>query len=276
MSENGELMKAEIVDADALAILNKSEIDQQIATAKTYPRSIERAQRMIRTLATQSQDVAMSCMYTLKRSGQDGKPRNIIGPSVRFAEILVASYGNIRAASRIIKEEQRFVTAQGLCHDLESNSAISVEVRRRITTSKGRRYGDDMIGVTGMAAMAIAYRNAVFKVVPRALWEQFFNEARGVAAGQRETIAKRRVALFDHFAKLGVSKDRILASVGVVGEADIGVDEIITIGGLANAIKDGELTILQAFPDPDAKPEQPRTLDDVAIEIEADTEADPQ
>src|SRR5678816_4803120 len=97
--------------------------------------------------------------YSLPRGG-----RNIVGPSVRFAEVVASSWGNIRSGARIIDIDDKFITAQGQCFDLEKNICVQVEVKRRITKKDGKRYDDDMIGVTGNAACSISLRNAVFKV----------------------------------------------------------------------------------------------------------------
>src|SRR5690606_9442298 len=135
-------MKIEFIAADTLGTLVKSEIDMQISTAKAFPRSITAFLNRVESLATVSQPVAESCSYSLPRKQFDEKTgryetKILTGPSVRFAEIVVSSYGNIRAGSRVISNDGRFVTCQGICHDLETNTCVSVEVKRKITTKTG-------------------------------------------------------------------------------------------------------------------------------------------
>jgi hypothetical protein len=72
------------------------------------------------------------------------------------------------------------VTAQGVCHDLQSNTFIAYEVRRRITGKGDRKYSDDMIGVTGNAASSIALRNAILKIIPKVFWDGIYQAARQV------------------------------------------------------------------------------------------------
>lgn len=238
----------EIVTAESgtVAILNKSEIDQQIATARRYPRSTQSFLRECLGLATISEAVADECFYALPRDG-----KMIEGPSARFAEIVAHSWGNARAGARVVDDQGEFVTAQGVFHDLEKNVAITYEVKRRIVDKYGKRYKPDMIGVTANAACSIALRNAVFKGVPKALWNSIYLETRRVAAGDAKTLATRRADIIGALCKLGATREQIFAVLDVKGEEDITLDHIITLKGLGNAIKEGDTTVEQAFPNPD-------------------------
>jgi len=227
------------------AVLGRAEINQQIATAKAYPRSLKRFIAEARELATLTDDVAEECMYALPRGG-----KTIEGPSARFSEIIAHAWGNCRAGGRVMSEDAEFVTAQGVFHDLEKNVAITFEVKRRITDRRGKRYDSDMIAVTGNAASAIALRNAVLKGVPKALWRPIYEEARRCAIGDQHTLAARREGAFAYFAKMGVSQERILAVLGVEGIEDVGLDELAKLTGIKTALKDGDTTIDQAFADP--------------------------
>ena len=158
---SNQLQKAQHVDGAALAVITAAEIDRQVATAKQYPRDIAKCLTELRGLVTSSEEVAQECFYTLERKEKEkGTNKEIIkfivGPSVRFAELLVYCWHNLRVATRIVEEGTEFLTAQGIAHDLERNNAVSTEVRRRITTAQGYRYGADMIGVTGAAAGSAA------------------------------------------------------------------------------------------------------------------------
>ena len=100
-----------------------------------------------------------------------------------MAEIALASYQHVKAGSRIIADDGKFIVAQAVVHDLENNVSVSIEVHRRVTSKSGARYSDDMIAVTGNAACSIALRNAVFRVVPRALITPIYEAAKRVAVG---------------------------------------------------------------------------------------------
>lgn len=241
-----------IIDTGTLATITKSELDQQIATAKAYPRSIAVFRKRALELVTLTEPIAKSCIYALPRREKDrhtGKfiTKIIEGPSIRFAEVIASSWGNIRRGARIVHEGREFITGQGVCHDLETNDCVTREIQRRITTSTGKRYNADMIGVTANAACSIAMRNAVLGCIPQAIWAEMFAAARRVVAGDVKTLANRRAAAIAEFTIFGVTEPVILATLGRAGVQDITIDDLVTLNGMLTAIKDGEHTAEQLF-----------------------------
>ena len=228
----------QVASSDTLATLNRSDIDQQIATAHQYPRSLKKFLDEARQLVTLSETVANECVYSLPRGN-----KTIEGPSARFAEIMIHSWGNCRAGARVIGEDANFVTAQGIFHDLEKNSAITYEVKRRITDKNGKRFQVDMIGVTSNAACSIALRNAALKGVPKALWSELYDEARRVIMGDIKTLANRRAEMLDYLIRFGVTPDIVFRVLGVAGDVDINLEHMVTLRGLCNSLKTGETTV---------------------------------
>lgn len=234
----------EIVTAESgtVALLNKSEIDMQIATAHKYPRSIKRFRDEALAMVTLNENIAQECIYSLPRDG-----KNIEGPSARFAEVVASAWGNSRAGARVVSDAGDFVTAQGVFHDLERNVAITYEVQRRIVDRQGRRFKPDMIGVTANAACSIALRNAILKGVPKAFWSDMYEQARKVAIGDVQTLANRRARALAVLQKMGVPNDTVFAFLKVNGEQDITIEHLATLFGITTALKDGETTPEQAF-----------------------------
>jgi len=231
-----------------------AETDVQVSTAKRYPRSIALALKNSISLATINEEMAASCMYALPRAG-----KNITGPSIRLAEVMASEWGNLRIAARIIDQTDTFIVAQGLCWDMEKNVQLSTEVRRRITDKHGAKFNEDMINVTAMAALAIARRNAIFQVIPRALMEQVYAECRRVAVGTVATLTAKRDKLLDSFQKIGVPKPMILEKLNLQGVEDINLTHLEVLLGLASAIKNGETTIEDAFAPDDSEDTQEET-----------------
>lgn len=232
----------QVNNAESLAALTRSEIDVQIATAKQYPRNLARVLGNIETLATMDEDVAGSCFYTLRRQG-----KVIEGPSVRMAEIIASSWGNLRVQARIIGNDGKMITAQGVCHDLESNYAVSSEVKRRITDKNGHTFSEDMQVVTGNAACAIAMRNALFKVVPAALVKKVIDKAKKVSLGESMTLETSRAKMLQYFKTIGVEEKQILDYLSIEKVDEINIDMVVELRGLANAIKEGTTTAKEAF-----------------------------
>lgn len=244
-----ELQVTQIQRADTLEALNRSEIDIQISTAKQYPRSVELATRRILDLATIDEETAQECFYSLRRGKGEGSSL-VEGPSVRLAEIVAASWGNLRVQSQVVSNDGKFITARGVCHDLETNTAVSCEVQRRITDRNGRTFSDDMIVVTGNAAGAIAFRNAVFKVVPKAIINKAVKAIKAEAIGNANALEERRGKMISYFASIGVSKEMILSYLEVDSISAIDMEMVMEMVGLVNAIKEGTTTKEEALINP--------------------------
>jgi len=231
-----------VQQSEMLQAINRAEVDIQIATAKTYPRDVQDALKRIKDIATLDTETAEDCFYALRRQGS-----LIEGVSVRLAEIIAGAWGNLRVQTRIIGNDGRTITAQGICHDLETNLAVSVEVKRRITDKYGKTYSDDMQVMTGNAASAIAFRNAVLKVVPKAVTKRVINEVKDVAVGRSMDLESRRQNMLAYYSKIGVGEADILKYCGVKTPEEITGEMIFELSGLKNAIKEGTTTVQEVF-----------------------------
>lgn len=255
-----EITVVETVSESALSLITKAEIDTQISTAKAFPRSLKMFLDRAMSMATISEEVAASCNYALPRGG-----KSLEGPTVRLAEIVCSSYGNIRAGARVIANDGKTVTAQGICHDLETNYCVTVEVKRKITDKFGKTYNEDMQVVTGNAACAVAYRNAVFKVVPSALVNDIYEKSREVARGTAETLPKRRDKAVEYLKGIGVTPAQICEVLEIKKIEDIDLDKLETLRGMATLIKNGESTVKDLF----ESGKETITLDDLQFLFDA-------
>lgn len=230
--------------------ITRSEINMQVQFAQEHPRSIEKVRKELESLVTMSQSIAEETFYTLKRKDKDGTTKLIQGPSIRFAEVLCYCWGNARWLKAISNIDNEFVTGKGVFMDLQRNVAGQVETKRRITDKNGKRYGADMIQVTGNASSSLAYRNAVTGTIPQALWKDILEKAKITAIGGAQSISDKRNKAIEYGEKLGVTAEQIYATLGVQGLNDLGIDELISLRGLFNSVKDGESSIEDAFGDP--------------------------
>lgn len=240
----------QVNQSSMLEALNRSEVDMQISTAKAYPRDIKQVLNKIQTLATMDRETAEDCFYVLRRKAANGSDSVIEGLSVRMAEIIAGSWGNLRVQARIIGNDGRTITAQAVCHDLESNLAVSVEVKRRITNKNGGTFSEDMQVVTGNAACAIAFRNAVLKVVPKAITKTIINNVRSVALGQSIDLETSRQKIIEYFAKLGVTEEQLFDYLEIKNLSEIDTEKVFELRATANAIKEGTTTVQETFVKP--------------------------
>lgn len=237
--------------------ITRTEYDVQIATAKKYPRSIKQFMNTAMEMVTLNIKVADECIYALPRGD-----KTIEGPSARFAEIIIGAWGHSRSGARVVSEDNRFITAQGICHDLQNNNLITIEVQRRITDKKKNKFNDDMVGVTGNAAISIALRNAILKTVPKAFWSPIYDEARKVVMGDAKTLVNRRSDALTYLQKFGATPEMVIKKLGVKGVEDITLEHLVTLRGYCNAIKEGEFTVERIFSDKQPEEKKRNLADD--------------
>lgn len=231
--------------AQLVASLDRAEranIDIQVSTAKQYPRSISRCANNAVAIATMDKDTAQSCGYALPRGG---KP--ITGPSVHLAKIIAQQYGNLRAEAKVVEITDKQVVSRGTAWDLENNYAVSFEVRRSIIGRNGNRFSDDMITVTGNAANSIAYRNAIFGIVPKSITDKAYKAAQHLITGDlsdEEKLIKRRDGAIKHFIDTyGITEEEVIKLCGKHTVNQIQADEIALLLGFAQSLKDGDTTV---------------------------------
>jgi len=239
-----EPVESVVIDGmSALEAIDRAQVDVQISTAKQYPRSIDRFQKECLSWATIDAETAGSMFYTLPRAG-----KRLEGPSVRLAEVVGATWGNLRVEGDVVEIGERFLTAMGSCFDLERNVAVRTRVKRRITDRQGNRFKDDMIQVASNAAISIAIRNAVFKVVPFAFVKGVYEAARKASLGTG-TMEEKRKNAFAWFKKAGVDQKAVLKALDKRGLPDVDEDDLIQLRGLKTAIQEGTTTAQEAFSD---------------------------
>ena len=234
-----EAQNAQIVQVDAV---ERANVDSQVATAKRYPRDIRRSIDNSVVMATMNQETAQSCNYALPRGG---KP--ITGPSVHLAKIIVSNWGNMRTEAKVVQITDKQVISRGTCWDLETNVASAFEVRRSIIGKNGQRFSEDMITVTGNAANSIAYRNAVFAVIPKAITDRVYYAAQRFITGDlsdSDKLLKVRTGIINNFKNsYGITEEEVVKMCGKQTVNQIGADEISMLMGTIQALKDEDTTI---------------------------------
>lgn len=236
-----------------------AEIMQQIATAHRFPRRRDAditAEIMGR--AGLDEETAAECMYTLPRAGKD-----ITGPSIRFAEIVMMSFGNLRAAARFIEIDMKVrdraaVVVEGVCLDLQANVSRVIAVRRSIMTSaKGgkaaRMFNADMTNIAVAAGSAIATREAILKCVPKAIWGPAYKRVISILQGDATTLAKRREQVIAAFAKRGIEAPKVFEFLDLKSIDDVTIEHMPRLFGMLTALADGTETTDSMFGKPEAE-----------------------
>ena len=245
-------MSQELIIKDT-GVIARAELDTQISTAKAYPR--KNPQIIVDhaiALATMDEATAQSCFYCLPRKEKDGTKKEIRGGSIRLAEIVANSWGNIHAATRIVENDGRHITAEGVAWDLESN--VKIAMQNKVSIRFGEKDGKggytanaDMQTVLSNAASAKALRNAIFKVVPKALVDRVLEKAMTYAVGDQKTVNSKVQDVFDKLVKMGIEKQKILDYYERKSIAEITSEDFKSLIGVGTAIKEGYIKIEDVF-----------------------------
>lgn len=243
-----ENQEVEVVIGSGVEVIEaqqRAEFDIQIVTAKRFPRDLTRVKNNCIALVTMDKGIAESCRYALPRGG-----KTLSGPSVHMARIIAQQYGNIRVDARIKQVTDRQVVSEAVCFDLETNYACKVEVRRSIMGKNGR-FNDDMITVTGNAANSIAFRNAVFNVIPKGIADSVYNSAVQMITGdlsdETKMIKARNTAVQYFKDTYDVDEKRLLKAMGLNSVNQIKAEQIADMKGMIQSLKDGDSTVSEMF-----------------------------
>lgn len=240
--------KIEIIQTTGIEVIEaqqRAEFDIQIVTAKRYPRDLTRVKNNCVALVTMDKEIAESCRYALPRGG-----KALSGPSVHMARIIAQQYGNVRVDSRVKQISDKQIISEAVCFDLETNYACKVEVRRSIVGKMGR-FNDDMITVTGNAANAIAFRNAVFNVIPKGITDIVYKSALQMITGdltdETKIIAARTKAIQHFKDTYAITEDQLLKAMGLRSVNQIRAEQIADLRGMIQSLKDGDSTVEEMF-----------------------------
>ena len=244
-------MSNELLIKDS-GVIARAELDVQISTAKAYPRNPHKALEYAAQLATMDEATAQSCFYCLPRKDKNGDKKEIRGASIRLAEIVANAWGNIHAATRIVENDGRHITSEGVAWDLESN--VKMAMQNKVSIRFGEKDGkggytanSDMQTVLSNAASAKALRNAIFKVVPKALVDRVLEKAMSFAVGDQKTVNTKVNAVLDKLTKMGIDKQLILEYYGRSTIGDITAEDLQSLIGVGTAIKEGHIKIDEVF-----------------------------
>jgi hypothetical protein len=245
-------------------VVKDSQFESQIDIAKRYPRDLTRIINNSIAIVTMDRETAETCNYSLPRGG-----KTLSGASVHLARIIVQQYGNLRVESRVSKVDPKQVHAEAVCFDLESNVAVKVTTSKSILNKHGQRFKEDMIIVTGKAAAAIAYRNAVFSVIPKAIVDKVYKSAMNKITGNitnEEQLIKRRTDALKKFKDdYAVEERELLEHLGLNTINQIDQQQIVNMIGMFNSLKDGEFSVDEMFGR--KKKEEPKPFTDKEYQL---------
>lgn len=250
----------------------RAAIDTQVATAKQYPRDLKHVRDNSIAIVCMNKETAESCRYAKPTGG-----KNVTGPSVHLARIVCQQYGNIRVQQRIKNIDASSIVAEAVAFDMETNYAVSVEARRSIVGRNGQRFSESVIETNAMAILAIAERNAILKVIPKAIIDTVYNEAFKFANGDLSDKAKLIIArdkALDFFkTEYGVSEKQIVSLLGLKTKDAIKPEHIADLRGYMQSLKDKEVSPEDLFK-PEIDEKKAKDISNKFSELDLNTKVD--
>lgn len=191
-----------------------SEVLGMIMSAKRFPRD----------KFTAMQNILQSCeRYSLAEKAEYAYPRGgqtVKGPSIRLAEVLAQSWGNLDYG--VIELEQRNGESimQAFCWDLETNvrSKRNFTVRHERHTKQGVKALDDPRDIYELTANqgSRRVRACILAVIPGDVSEKAVNKCREtlLKGVKGETLQDKILKMLQLFSKLGVPQEAIEKRLG--------------------------------------------------------------
>lgn len=220
-------------------------LDTRIATAKQFPRSISRFKSECRSLLTEDVETARSAEYAKPVGGG-----TVRGPSIRLLELAGMCWGNLELTIDDPIVNERSVTVTASAWDLERNYRAPGIATSSILTKFGVRYPQHLIETTIAACASKARRNAIAAVIPKAYVNYLLGEAKEVARANAKPISERRIDAIGYFQRSGVSLEQILSELKIIGQDDIGEDQLDELNAIRIAIRDEGGKAADFFPPP--------------------------
>jgi hypothetical protein len=224
-------------------------IDTQVMTARSFPRDLKKCLEEIMDIVCMDEETAALCYFTLPP--RKGQIKSITGPSIRLAEICSSFWGNLQAGTRVISNNGRSIVVEGWAWDLEKNLKISKEVTKSIISNTGNQYSESMQSTTFAAATAIAFRNAIFAIIPKVFTDKAYKKAMDIAVNginpEKTGFEKRRSKVFQSLEKYNINNEIVLSYFKKSSVEDINQEDLQEIIGIGTSIKDGFIRPEEAF-----------------------------
>jgi len=225
---------------------NRAEIDSQVATAQQFPRDLELFRKDMTQLAEIiSVRAAADCEYCVPVGKRDGVQTWAQSAGVRFAELLYQHWGNL-----VIKlgseTDENFAYGVAQVRDLQTNRAMEVRIPRSIRGKYGK-FSIPQIKVTCLAAQKIAFREAVFAMVPKLLWLEVYEKIMDKSIPK--DWEEQRYAVVNRFkTEYGVERDQVLGAIGVRSEDQITKENYRLMRALYNTLRNDGASVGDIFP----------------------------
>ncbi|WP_329808960.1 hypothetical protein [Enterocloster citroniae] len=254
----GETQIQRNTQADMMISRQAQEVQAAVVIAKKFPRDEYEAMERIKR-ACQRPSLAEQAVYSYPRGG-----KNVTGPSIRLAEAIAKSWGNIDAGVIELGKQEGRSEMMAYAWDLETNTRVSktFSVEHSRDTKQGKKALTDDRDIYEATANfgARRMRACILSVVPGDVVDMALEECHHtLTSGNKEPMKERLDKMLEAFKKdFKVAREQLEEYCGRQYGA-FGEEEIYILKGVFKAIKDGQAKVSDYFP---IKSDAPDALSD--------------
>lgn len=245
----GEELAAQVSQGNTIIRL---ENDTQMAIAVQRPRDNKAVLKEALDVLELSPTLVEGAIYSkpVGKDPQTGQQKYAEGLSIRSAEELRRIYGNNSAGTSIIEDRKDDAVIGAAFLDMEKNTRYAEEqvVSKFYKTRQGQivqHPPDRFADVVLKAHKSKLLREVILRSLPAWLKSEFEAKARDLA--MKGNLPALRSKMTQKFTELNVTEEMILKHLGKAALKDITREDIVTMRGVFNAIRDGEQTADDVF-----------------------------
>lgn len=213
-----------------------AEVQASYVIAKKFPRNQHESYMAI-VDSCKRPFLAEHAMYAYPRGGS-----LVTGPSIRLAEVLAQSWGNIDFGIREISQSNGVSVAEAYAIDLQTNTRVVkiFHVPHVRDTKKGRQKLTDARDIYEMVANqgSRRLRACILGIIPGDVVEAAVNQCKKTLETGEVPLADRVRMMVAKFDELGVKVEHLEKRLGH-NLAAIIPQEIVTLQTIYKSIKDG-------------------------------------
>lgn len=188
-----------------------AEVQAAVVMARRFPRDEIRAVEKIRNACSRP-TLAESAVYQYSRGGSD-----VSGPSIRLAEAIASSWGNLQFGVREVEQRNGESTCEAFAWDVESNTRVvkSFKVSHIRHTKKGDTILTDPRDIYEMVANqgARRVRACILGIIPGDVVEDAVRQCETTLNAKADTTPEGLKKVADAFAAYGVTVKQLEARI---------------------------------------------------------------
>ena len=212
------------------------EVQASLIIAKRFPRDEKAAIDRILNACTRP-SLAESALYQYSRGGTD-----ITGPSIRLAEALAQTWGNLQFGIRELEQSNGESTVEAFCWDVETNTRQTkvFQVKHERHTRNGVKELTDPRDVYELVANqgARRLRSCILGIIPGDVVEMAAAQCEETLTAKADTSPEAQARIVATFAGYGVSKLQLEALIQRRLDA-ITPAAVVRLRKIAQSLKDG-------------------------------------